>query len=267
MSDSSGWRGSLRAFFHQRASEIKGTPTILDLCFVSGREPRLWSDPQMRADLAASIMSGCRAGPSSKVIEVGCAAGFLAQLVAPHVACYAGIDVASEPLRVARRLGLENALFRTANGERLPYPDNHFDAAFCYDVYTNFPKFEDGAALIGEMLRVVRPGGRVLVGSIPDVDTEAAYVSAVPRVIEELQRRYGPIPEHPTATKRVGVWAQLRTRFGPPSVRPEIVCYYFRKRDFRELGGRLHAAVDICDIHALNPYVGYRFNAIYEKAA
>jgi SAM-dependent methyltransferase len=262
----SNWRTSLGGFFHERAGAVKGVPSIQDLCFISARDPRLWSDPQMRADLAASIISSSGIGPASKVLEVGCAAGFLAQLVAPHVGRYEGVDLVSASLRVARRLKLPNALFRRAAGETLPYRDNNFDAAFCYDVYTNFPKFEDGAILITEMLRVVRPGGRVLIGSIPDAATESAYLSVVPKVAEGLHHRYGPIPERSSSVQSAGIQKRLRAWFGLPQVRPEIICYYFRKQDFHELGRRVHAAVDICDIHSLSPYVGYRFDVIYRKA-
>jgi len=265
MTASPGWKESLRAFFHERASQISGVPTVQDLCFISGREPRMWSDFEMRADLATSIVSGCGVDRTSTVLEVGCAAGFLAQLVAPHVGRYEGVDLAPAPLRIARRLGLSNAVFRKADGERLPYPDSSFDAAFCYDVYTNFPRFEDGARLITEMMRVVKQGGRVLVGSIPDSDTEVGYGAHVAHVMEELQRRYGPIPVRPASIPRAGIWTQLQRRFGPPA-RPEIICYYFKKQDFRVLGKKLNASVEISEIHARNPYIGYRFNAIYQKA-
>jgi SAM-dependent methyltransferase len=267
MSTSPVWKESLRTFFHERAEEIAGVPTVQDLCFIAGRDPRLWSDPQMREDLAASIVAGCGANRSSKVLEVGCAAGFLAQLVAPLIGRYEGVDLAAAPLRIARRLQLPNAVFKKADGGRLPYADASFDAAFCYDVFTNFPKFEDGAGLIGEMLRVVKPGGRVLVGSIPDAGTEAAYVTRVAHVVEELQRHYGPVPERASVARTDGVWTKLLRRFGPPPAKPEITCYYFGKQDFHDLGRRLKASVEICDIHARNPYVGYRFNAIYRKTA
>jgi ubiquinone/menaquinone biosynthesis C-methylase UbiE len=256
----------LRAFFHERADEIAGVPTIEDLCFVSGREPRLWTDPEMRADLAASIVAGCGADQASNVLEVGCAAGYLAQLVAPRVGRYTGIDLADAPLRIARRLGLGNAIFRKADGAKLPFADGVFDAAFCYDVYTNFPRFEDGAGLIRDMLRVVKPGGRVLVGSIPDSGTEADYVAHVGKVLGTLETRYGPVRQRPAAGDP-GFLARLRRRWSAPSAKPEIVCYYFRQGDFRDLGRELDVPVEVADIHARNPYAGYRFNAIYRKPA
>jgi SAM-dependent methyltransferase len=259
------WKPSLQAFFDTRASNVVGAPSVLDLCFISGREPRLWSDPAMRADLAASIVSSCGIGPSSHVLEVGCAAGFLAQLVAPQVSRYEGIDLAGNALRIARRLRLPNAKFIKAEGERLPFPAGHFDAAFCYDVYTNFPRFEDGAGLISQMLRVVKSGGRVLVGSIPDAATEAAYIEHVPKVVAGFDKLYSPAPLWSIRPKRENFIDRLRTRFRKPSAEPAITGYYFRKQDFIDFADKLNASVEITDIHALNPYLGYRFNAIYQS--
>ena len=48
-------------------------------------------------------------------------------------------------------------------------------------------------------------------------------------------------------------------------VQPGIVCYYFRAEDFRALANRLAADVELTNIHRLNPYEGYRFNAVYTK--
>jgi hypothetical protein len=50
-------------------------------------------------------------------------------------------------------------------------------------------------------------------------------------------------------------------------VQPQIVCYYFRKADFEAIGTEAGTATRIEDIHALSPYFGYRFNAIYSKGA
>lgn len=254
-----GWKPSLQAFFDTRSQSIASTPTLADLCFIAGRDPRLWSDPQMCADLARSIVSACRVTPSSRVLEVGSAAGFLARLVAPEVLSYVGVDLSEDALQVARRLALPNASFQRADGQSLPFPDGAsggFDAVFCYDVYTNFPTFRDGAALIADMLRVAKPGAFVLVGSIPDAATEAEFVEVVPKVSARLEERYGPRPPSPHVDN-----APL-----PSGVEPAIGNFYFRKSDFIELGKELGAKVEIADIHPLNPYIGYRFNAIYRRA-
>ena len=45
----------------------------------------------------------------------------------------------------------------------------------------------------------------------------------------------------------------------------DIICFYFRRADFLDLGRELGLATELKDIHALNPYFGYRFNALFSK--
>jgi hypothetical protein len=58
---------------------------------------------------------------------------------------------------------------------------------------------------------------------------------------------------------------RLRRRLQGPAEKPEIVCHYFSRSDFSRLADDLAVAVDLIDIHPGNPYVGYRFNAVYTK--
>src|SRR6202035_849511 len=111
----------------------------------------------------------------------------------------------------------------------------------------------------------VKSGGRVLVGSIPDAATEAAYIEHVPKVVAGFDKLYGPAPLWSIRPKRENFIDRLRTRFRKPSAEPAITGYYFRKQDFIDFADKLNASVEITDIHALNPYLGYRFNAIYQS--
>ena len=249
------WRDSLELFFSRRAAAVSSRPTLEDLCHISGREPRLWTQPELVDDLAASIVAQLGADAESSMLEVGCASGFIARAVAPRVKRYVGVDLSAEALEVARRLGLGNAEFRQSDGARLPFAEATFDTAFCYDVFTNFPRFSDGTGMIAEMVRVARPGGRVLVGSIPDAARQVEYERRVAQVTSELEQRFGAAParpEDPRADPRTGVT-------------PGIVCYYFRREDFVALAARLGVQAQLADIHELNPYRGYRFNVIYRK--
>jgi SAM-dependent methyltransferase len=248
------WKEALRLFFDGRAGSIDGRPTLEDLCFASGREPRLWTRPEMIADLTTSIVEQAGITESSSVLEVGCGTGFIARAVAPGAARYTGVDVAIDAVQVARRLGLPRATFEQGEGARLRFADGVFDAALCYDVFTNFPRFDDGAALIAEMIRVVRPGTRALVGSVPDAAYRAAFEKRVAEVSRDLDAACGPVESRPEPAVR-----------GADGVTPGVVCYYFRRRDFVELGERLGVRTEIRDIHRSNPYFGYRFNAVYEK--
>jgi SAM-dependent methyltransferase len=206
--------------------------------------------------------------------------------VAPCVQQFTGVDLASSALDVARRLGIANACFKQANGGVLPFPDFFFDAAFCYDVFTNFPDIEDGVPLINEMLRVVRPGGHVLVGNVPDRAYSAYLPARVQALTAELDALHGPYvsPSAPvlqprpmiTSKPKVGVLQHL-FGWGSPSpkkdtppdskVEPAIVTYDFLREDFLVLGQRLDAKVELSEVHELNPYRGLRFNVTFYRGA
>ena len=274
-----GWRERLEAFFELRASSITERPTLEDLCYIAGRNPRLWADERLLDDLRFDMLALMKVGQSSSILEVGCAAGFLAKVVGPSVSEYTGVDLADAPLAVAKRLGLTNANFERARGESLQFPDRRFDAAFCYDVFSNFPSFAVGEPIIAEMLRVVKPQGRVLVGSIPDREKAEELQAVANNLTTKFEQEFGPEAERaPLGTirkseQRPGPGAKIARLLGlrklsaPISleIKPEIISYYFDRKDFVELGRRLGVETRIVDIHPLNPYYGTRFNAVFES--
>lgn len=267
------WRDRLEAFFELRAQQIESKPSMDDLCYIAGRSPALWADPVLRDDLRNSILGLLHANSESTVLEVGCAAGFLSHLIAPSVKEYVGVDVAEAPLKVARLLGLSNASFLKVPGENLQFPAQTFDSAFCYDVFSNFPNFAAGESIIEEMLRVVKPGGKVLIGSIPDRDK----IELVQKIAGELASGFRQQAQRPpiAAIVKRSVEPNWLTRlaqyFGlnyagrknSTEVKPEIVNYYFDRNDFLAFGERLRVDTQIFDIHSLNPYLGTRFNAVF----
>lgn len=255
------WRGSSKDFFDLRASQVKNLE-LSELCYVSGREPRLWSDKILYDDMIESILDQSGAAKFSSLLEVGCASGFLAWGIAPQVNTYMGLDVAPRAIKIAKKLNLPGAKFQVADGTKLPVSDNCFDSAICYDVFTNFPDFIIGETIIREMLRVVKPGGRVLIGSIPDANLREQYELRVLEVMKELEKRYGPppiMPDMPVLGILDRIWRWLRP------IQPQISCYYFHRTDFLRLGDMLGLSVEIVDIHSMNPYLGFRFNAIFTK--
>jgi SAM-dependent methyltransferase len=278
MADSQSWRQGLHEFFDLRGEAIEGAPSDEDLCYIAGRDPRMWMDPAMREDLTQSILGLSAMTAQSSVLEVGSAAGFLAKFIAPNVRAFTGVDLAEAPLKVARRLGLANAVFQKAEGENLPFAGAIFDCVFCYDVFTNFPSFDDGTPLIKEMLRAVKPGGKVLVGSIPDADRAADLPAHIIAVAKDLETRFGPYKPYTELVPRAdafppvakqGFFARL-FKAAPASapvvaITPIITTYDFAKNDFLTLGKMLGVDVVIHDIHKLNPYFSYRFNAVFTR--
>jgi SAM-dependent methyltransferase len=89
-----------------------------------------------------------------------------------------GVDSSETMVEEARRRGLEQA--RVADAHALPFPDASFDGCWADRV---FQHLADPAAALAELIRVTRPGGRIVVVD-PDYDTQVVEVAD-----QELARR------------------------------------------------------------------------------
>jgi ubiquinone/menaquinone biosynthesis C-methylase UbiE len=119
------------------------------------------SDPQQRAMLL-SYLDEITLEEGSRVLEVGCGTGAVSRVLVgrPGVAEVTAVDPSPLLLEQARRLSenLSNLTFVQGDGRRLPLPDGHFDAVVMHTVLSHVP---DVPAVLGEVYRVLRPGGRL----------------------------------------------------------------------------------------------------------
>lgn len=91
------------------------------------------------------------------ILDVGCGIGTYVRKFREFSDDVHGVDV--DPERVARASEtLPN--IQVAPGERLPYPDGRFDVVFLHEVIEHV---DDDRQTIGESLRVLKPGGRVVI--------------------------------------------------------------------------------------------------------
>ena len=112
---------------------------------------------QLSPRVAAELVEAARIGPGDHVLDVACGPGYAAVAAADRGASVIGIDIASAMVELAA--GLHPSLdFRVADCVNLPFADSEFDV-----VVSNFglPHFPDPEAVVIEMARVTRPGGRV----------------------------------------------------------------------------------------------------------
>jgi 2-polyprenyl-6-hydroxyphenyl methylase / 3-demethylubiquinone-9 3-methyltransferase len=102
----------------------------------------------------------------AKVLDLGCAGGFMAEAMTKRGAIVTGIDPAAGAIAAARAHAASQNLAITYDvgvGEALPYADKSFDAVVCVDVLEHVA---DLAMVLSETARVLRPGGKFLFDTI-----------------------------------------------------------------------------------------------------
>jgi SAM-dependent methyltransferase len=166
------WRSRLRAIYGalptvtlRLLGPFLGPPSSAEKAFVGRRQrsyqeavSNLGDDHWRQKALALGIPS------EASVIDVGCGPGQWLPPLAATTKRVVGVDINDELLRVARvnTIGLSKVhLFRAA-AEQLPFRDKAFDAALCYSVLM----YTDARAAITELSRVLKPGGRLVVGVV-----------------------------------------------------------------------------------------------------
>jgi len=97
------------------------------------------------------------------VLEVACGAAHASEAVAPRVQRVVGVDLTAALLAAgAARLAarrVDNVSLQEANAARLPFASATFDLVFCRAAVHHFAEPE---LQVREMVRVCRPGGRVV---------------------------------------------------------------------------------------------------------
>lgn len=88
------------------------------------------------------------------VLEVGCGRGHLLRVLQAADANAVGVDV--NPQAIAQ--GVADGM-SVAEADALPFPDHHFDALVSVHTIEHLPDLHDA---LTEMVRVLRPGGRLL---------------------------------------------------------------------------------------------------------
>ncbi len=106
--------------------------------------------------------------PGLRLLEIGFARGELLRACAQDGAQVTGIDFSPHACRIAREtLGDTHAALVRGDCRKLPIADGVFDRVFAGDVIEHLP-FVGGIALLREMHRVLRPGGRLLIHTTPN---------------------------------------------------------------------------------------------------
>ncbi len=142
-------------------------------------------------EVLVALAQPCR---EDSVLDVACGPGLVACEFARHSGRVTGIDITPAMIEQAEKCqqeqGLVNLSWRIGDVLPLPYGDDSFSLVI---TRYSFHHFLDPAAVLAEMIRVCRPGGRVLVA---DVALPPAKVAAYDR----LERLRDPSHTHALTT-------------------------------------------------------------------
>jgi ubiquinone/menaquinone biosynthesis C-methylase UbiE len=136
--------------------------------------------------------------PGERLLEVGPGTGYYSLPVAEWLAPGGGLDVLDvqqemldHTLRRAEEDGIDNITPVRADARRLPYPDDSFDGAYLVTVLGEIP---DQDAALRELRRVVKPGGRIVVGELfgdPHMVTHPALAERARAAGLSVERKLG----------------------------------------------------------------------------
>ncbi len=118
-------------------------------------------------------------GEGSSVLDVGCGPGQLTAALAERAGRVEGIDF-SDRMIAAARSAYPTLSFHVANAEAVPFADATFDVAICNYTAHHFARPD---AVFSELLRVLEPGGRVVV--VHPVQAEQASFGSFAQALQE----------------------------------------------------------------------------------
>jgi len=137
--------------------------------------------------------------PGETILEVGPGTGYYSLDVAGALAPGGTLhifdlqqEMLDHTMRRAGEAGLTNVVPRQGDARELPYDDDTFDAALIVTVLGEIPDQERALAELG---RVLKPGGRLVVGELfgdPHMVTEGALRDRGARAGLDFERRVGP---------------------------------------------------------------------------
>jgi ubiquinone/menaquinone biosynthesis C-methylase UbiE len=164
---------------------------------------RFWVEAPHPFITRARLREALAPRPGERVLEVGPGTGYYTLDMAEWVGPAGRVDVLDlqqemldHVARRARERGLGTIHPTQGDAQALPYPDDTFDAAYLVAVLGEVP---DQDAALRELARVLRPGGRLVVGELfgdPHWVSPAALHRRAERAGLRFERRVGRLLGH-----------------------------------------------------------------------
>jgi SAM-dependent methyltransferase len=164
------------------------------------RRPAAYAMPTSPFDqkFIAFMISISGVGKTDRVLEIACGTGTTTLGFAERCGHAIGVDVAEEPLRLARNAagerGVCNIDFILSEVERLSFDDETFNGALCR---FSFHHFVNPARVYGELARVVAPGGWMVIADMvaSEDPAKAEFHNRMERLCDPTHARTLPVSE------------------------------------------------------------------------
>lgn len=156
--------------------------------------------PPFLVPWATDLVDAVDLKTGERVLDVACGTGIVARQAAGRVAPegeVTGVDVNPAMLSVAREVASHIAppiRWEQAGADRLPFPDASFDAVLCQQGLQFFP---DRSAALSEMLRVIKPAGRLGLNTCRFLEHQPGYAALVEAVTRHIGVQAGEIVRSP----------------------------------------------------------------------
>jgi ubiquinone/menaquinone biosynthesis C-methylase UbiE len=170
---------------------------------------RFWVEAPHPFITRARLRSVLEPAAGERILEVGPGTGYYALPVARWLGPSGRLDVLDvqqemldHTLRRAAAEGISNIDSSRADAQEMPYADDSFDGAYLVTVLGEIP---DQEAALRELRRVVKPGGRIVVGELfgdPHMVTARALRTRAAATGLEVERQLGGPLWHFTRLRR-----------------------------------------------------------------
>jgi ubiquinone/menaquinone biosynthesis C-methylase UbiE len=190
--------------------------------------------------MIATIIAGLDLKKTDSLADLGCGGAWIMKILEPYAGQTVGLDFCRDMLVNARLSHPQGRLVQGAIGS-LPFKEGTFDKALSYFVFLNFMDDVFVESALVDVWRVVKRGGRALIGQLPDRDRSKDYdaekkayldycakaytVGSSNRDIQRAPQKLFDVPEIRALLERRGIRYEMQPSFNPfyrPGIAPTV---------------------------------------------